>query len=68
MDNPSREELGGTVSTALANSTKKLTKMFEHTSTISEMRDVISTSSVSLGMRRKYAGVKNTSKSSVIRM
>jgi len=67
MDNPSKGELGG-VSTTLANSTKKSTKMFERTSTISGMRDVISTGAISLTMKRKYTGVKNTSKSSVIRM
>ena len=39
--------------------------MFEHASIISGMRDIISTSVVSLAMK-KYAGVKNTSKSLVI--
>ena len=68
MDNPSGRELGGTVSTTLANTTKKSTKMSEHTSTISGMRDVISMGAVSLAMKRKYAGVKNMSKSLVIRM
>ena len=63
MDNPSKGELGG-VSTTLANSTKKSTKMFERTSTISKMHDVISTGAVSLAMKRKYAGVKSTSKNS----
>ena len=42
--------------------------MSEHTSTISRMLDVISMSADSLGMKRKYAGVNNTSKSLVIRM
>ena len=32
------------------------------------MHDVISMGTIYLGMRRKYAGVKNTSKNSVIRM
>ena len=68
MDDPSRGELGGTVLTTLANMTKKSTKMSEHTSTISGMRDIISTGAVSLVMKRKYTGVKNTSKSSVIWM
>ena len=68
MDNPSRGELGGTASTTHANMTKRSTKMSERTSTISGMRDVISMGVVSLGMWRKYADVKNTSKSSVIRM
>ena len=48
--------------------TKKWIKMSEHTSTTSGMHDVISMGVVSLGMRRKYAGVKNTSKNSVIQM
>ena len=68
IDNPSRGELRGTISTTLANTTKKSIKMSEHTSTTSGMHDVISMDAVSLGMRRKYAGVKNTSKNSVIRM
>ena len=67
-DNPSREELGGTASTTLANTTKKSIKMSENTSTTSGMHDVISMGAVSLGMRRKYVGVKNTSKSLVIWM
>ena len=50
------------------NMTKKSIKMSEHTSTTSGMHDVISIGAISLGMRRKYAGIKNTSKSSVIRM
>ena len=66
MDNPSKGELGGTISTTLTKTTKKSTKMSERTSTISEMHDVISTGAVSLAMKRKYAGVKNTSKSSAI--
>ena len=68
MDDPYRGELGEIVSTTLANMTKKSTKMSERTSTISEMHDVISTGAVSLAMKRKYAGVKNTSKSSIIQM
>ena len=48
--------------------TKKSTKVSEHTSTTSEMYDVISIGAVSLGMKRKYIGVKNTSNNSVIRM
>ena len=32
--------------------------MSEHTSTTSGMHDVISMGAISLGMRRKYAGVK----------
>ena len=66
MDDPSRGELGGTVSTTLTNMTKKSTKMSKHTLTISKMRDVISIGIVSPAMKRKYTGVKNTSKSSVI--
>ena len=68
MDNPSRGELGGTASTTLASTTKKSTKMSERTSTIFGMRDVISTGVVSLDMKRKCIGIKNTSKSSVIWM
>ena len=68
MDNSSRPELRGTISTTLANMTKKSTKMSERTSTIFETRDVILMGAVSLTMKRKYAGVKNTSKSSIIRM
>ena len=63
---PLQGELGGTTSTTLANTIKKSTKTSEHTSTISETRDVISMSVVSLAMK-KYTAVKNTSKSSVIR-
>ena len=63
---PLQGELGETVSTTLSNMTKKSTKMSERTSTISRMHDVISTGTVSLAMKRKYAGVKKTSKSSVI--
>ena len=47
--------------------TKKSTKMSERTSTISETRDVISMGALSLAMKKKYAAVKNTSKSLVIR-
>ena len=65
---PLQGELGGTTSTTLANMTKKSTKMSECTSTISETRHIISTGAVSLAMKRKYVGVKKTSKSSVIRM
>ena len=42
--------------------------MCECTSTIFGMRDVISMGIVSLTMKRKYASVKKTSKSLVIRM
>jgi len=45
---------------------KKSTKMSKRTSTIFRIRDVILTGTVSLAMKRKYAGVKNMSKSSVI--
>ena len=62
---PIQGELGGTVSTTFTNSTKKLIKMSEHTSTTSRMHDVTSTGAISLAINRKYAGVKNTSKSSV---
>ena len=68
MDNPSRGELEGTVSTTLTNTTKKSIKMSENISTTSGKHDIISMGVVSLGMRRKYAGVKITSKNSVIRM
>ena len=68
IDDPSRGELGGTISTTLANTTKKSIKMSENTSTTSGMHDVISMGTVSLSMRRKYVSVKNTSKNSVIRM
>ena len=66
MDNPSKGELGGTISTTLTKTTKKSTKMSERTSTISGTHYVISTGVVSLAMKRKYVGAKNTSKSSVI--
>ena len=36
--------------------------MSERTSTISEMRDIISIGAVSLALKRKYTGVRNTSK------
>ena len=42
--------------------------MSERTTTISETRDVISMGDVSLAMKRKYVGIKNTSKSSIIWM
>jgi len=42
--------------------------MSENTSTTFEMHDVISMGAVSLAMKRKYAGVKNTNKSLVIQM
>ena len=66
MDNLSRVELGATAPTTLANMTRKSTRMSERTSIISKMRDVISMSAVSLAMKKKYTGVKNMSKSSVI--
>jgi len=66
MDNLSRGELGATTSTTLANTTRKLNKMFEHTSTISEMRNVISKGAISLTMKKRYTAIKNMSKSSVI--
>ena len=40
--------------------------MFERTSTIFKTHDVILVGAVSLAMKKKYAGVKNTSKSSII--
>ena len=42
--------------------------MSEHTSITYGMHNVISMGAISLGMRRKYAGVKNTSKNLVIQM
>ena len=63
---PLQGELGATASTTLANMTRKSTKTSELTSTISETRDVISTGTVSLAMKKKYAGVRSTSKSLVI--
>ena len=59
-------ELWATASTTLTNTTRKLPKTSEHTSTIFETHDVISTGAVSLAMKKKYAAVKSTSKSSVI--
>ena len=56
------------MSTTLANTTKKSIKMSEHTSTTSGMHDIISTGAIYLGIKRKYAGVKNMCKNSVIRM
>ena len=41
--------------------------MSEHTSTISEMHDNVSTSTVFLVVKKKYATVKSTSKGLVIR-
>ena len=67
MDNLSRGEPGATALTTLANMTRKSTRTSEHTSTISETCDDISTSAISLAMKKKYAAVKNTSKSLVIR-
>ena len=54
------------MSTTLTNTTMKSTEMSEHTSTISEMHDNVSTSTVFLVVKKKYATVKSTSKSSVI--
>ena len=65
---PLQGELGGTASTTLANMAKKSTKMSGHTSTISRTSDVISMGTVSLAMKKKYAGVKSTNKNSAIRM
>jgi len=48
--------------------TKKSIKMSEHTSTTSRMHDIILMGAIFLSMRRKYAGIKNMSKNSVIRM
>ena len=42
--------------------------MSENTSTTFGMHDIISMGVVSLGMKWKYADVKNTSKNSVIQM
>ena len=42
--------------------------MSENTSTISGMHDVTLMGAISLSMKRKYAGVKNTSKNSVIQI
>ena len=47
--------------------TRKSTRMSEHTLTISETRDDVSTSTVFLTMKKKYATIKSTSKSLVIR-
>ena len=48
--------------------TKKSTKMFERTSTISGMRDIILMGVISLTMKRKYTDVKSMSKSLVTQM
>ena len=42
--------------------------MSKNTSTTYGMHDAISMGVVSLDMKRKYAGVKNMSKNSIIRM
>ena len=55
------------MSTTFTNTTRKSTRTSEHTSTISEMRDDISTSIVFLAMKKKYTAIKSMSKSSVIR-
>ena len=67
MDNLSRGKPGATSSTTVANMTRKLTRMSEHTSTIFEMHDDISMSTIFLAMKKKYTTVKSMSKSSVIR-
>ena len=54
------------MSTSLNNTTRKPTRTFERKSIISETRNVILTSTISLTMKKKYAAIKNTSKSSVI--
>ena len=66
MDNLSKGELRATASNTLANTTRRLTRTSERTSTIFEMHDNVSTSAVLVAMKNKYATVKNTSKSLVI--
>jgi len=46
--------------------TRRLTRMSEHTSTISEIHHDISMSTISVIMKKKYVVVKSMSKSSVI--
>jgi len=63
MDNLSRGELGATASTTLTNTTKRSNKTSERASTNSRTCDVKSTGTIFLAMKKKYAGVKSTSKS-----
>ena len=63
--NPSRAELGATTMNITANMTRRLTRTFECTSTISEMHDDVSTNAISVAMRMKYAATRSTSKSMV---
>ena len=66
MDNPLQGDRGATASNTLANMTRRSTRTFERTSTISEMHEDVSTSAVLVAMKKKYATVKSMSKSSVI--
>ena len=66
-DNPSRGELGATALNTLANMTRKSTRTSKRTSTISEMRDNVSTNASSVTMKKNYATARSTSKSMVTR-
>ena len=65
IGNPSRVELGATTLNITANPTRRSTKTSECTSTISEMHDDVSTNTVSVTMKKKYAAARSTSKSTV---
>ena len=62
---PLKGEPRATALTTLANMTRKSTRMSERTSTISETRDGVSTSAGLVALKKKYATVKSTSRSSV---
>ena len=64
MNNPSRGKLGGSTLGTLINTTKRSNKTSERTSTTSKTDDVKSMGAVFHSMKRKYAGIKSTSKSS----
>ena len=63
--NPSRVELGATTLNITANPTRRLTRTFECTSTISEMHDDVSTNAASVAMKMKYTAARSMSKSTV---
>jgi len=62
---PLQGELGATTLNTFANTTRRSTRTSKRTSTISETRDNISTSAISVIMKKKYATVKSMTKSSV---
>ena len=65
IGNPSRAELGATTPNIPANTTRRSTRTFGCTSTISEMHNDVSTNVALVAMKMKYAAARSTSKSTV---